>query len=249
MDPMTEPTNLVPPPPEPPPPTAPPSDATAADAPDLPAEASEQPSRLEHGGHGGRPWRRWVAIVGTGIVAFVAGATAEYLTAPDYTETDEYAAVQAELADRDVALDQRERETKAFEDDVAAIDERTAELDQRSASLDEREAELDTRSGELDTRQADLDDREAAVTSAEADYEAGTIPGDGIYLVGTDIKPGSYRGNESGNSCYWARLSGTSGDFSELVTNGISEGPTVVTIASSDAAFETTRCGEWHLIP
>ncbi|MGH8826982.1 MAG: hypothetical protein ACRDVZ_05130, partial [Jiangellaceae bacterium] len=196
-----------------------------------------------------RRWRTWAPLVGIAAIAFVAGGTAEYLTAPEYTETEEYAAAQADFAERETSLDLRERDLDEFEDDVEAIDERSAELDQRSAGLDTREAELDTRSGELDTRSSDLDARDAAVTATEAQFEAGTIPGDGIYLVGTDIQPGEYRGNPAGGDCYWARLSGTSGDLSDVRANGIPEGPTVVTISSSDVAFETSSCGEWHRIP
>jgi hypothetical protein len=193
---------------------------------------------------------RWAPLAGTAVLAFVAGAAAEYLTAPDYTETAEYAAVQDRVADREASLDERERDLEKFEDDVAAIDDRTADLDRREMDLDTREAGLDARSDDLDTRSGELDAREEAVTSAEVAVEAGTIPGDGIFLVGTDIQPGAYRGNAAGNSdCYWARLSGTSGDFDDLTANGIPQGPTVVTISSSDVAFETTSCGEWHLIP
>ena len=82
--------------------------------------------------------------------------------------------------------------------------------------------------------------------TAEPPKPKGSISGDGIWLVGTDIRPGTYRGG--GDGCYWARLSGTSGDFDELITNGNPSGPTVVTIKSSDEAFETQNCGEWERI-
>lgn len=74
-----------------------------------------------------------------------------------------------------------------------------------------------------------------------------TITGDGTYLVGADIEPGTYR-NSGTESCYWARLSGTSGDFDDIITNNFGSGQQVVTIAESDVAFETTRCGTWEKI-
>jgi hypothetical protein len=38
------------------------------------------------------------------------------------------------------------------------------------------------------------------------------LRGDGTYRVGTQIKPGLYKSTGSGSFCYWARLSGFSGD-------------------------------------
>lgn len=122
--------------------------------------------------------------------------------------------------------------------EVDPSDDLVAELDRRADELDQREADLDAYAAELEVR-------EAAIEQTELETAEGTIPGDGIFLVGEDIEPGTYRGNVAGGRCYWARLSGTSGDFDDLITNDNVEGPTVVTIAESDVAFETSRCGEW----
>lgn len=69
------------------------------------------------------------------------------------------------------------------------------------------------------------------------------IPGDGIWLVGTDIEPGTYR-IVGHSECYWARLSNTSGGFNSIIANN-NGGNQVVTIESSDRAFESQRCGAW----
>ncbi|MCX5409304.1 hypothetical protein OHA37_36300 [Streptomyces sp. NBC_00335] len=79
---------------------------------------------------------------------------------------------------------------------------------------------------------------------------AGEIPGDGTYVVGKDIRPGTYRtaGAEEDDAfpnCYWARLSGTSGELKEIIANDNSEGPTTVTISAADKAFKTTGCQTW----
>lgn len=64
----------------------------------------------------------------------------------------------------------------------------------------------------------------------------------GIHLVDKDIQPGQYRG-EAGtdimDSCYWARLSGTSGSFDELLANDNAIGVFYVTVLPSDYALET----------
>jgi hypothetical protein len=71
------------------------------------------------------------------------------------------------------------------------------------------------------------------------------ITADGTYLVGRDIKPGTYRAHADDELCYWARLSGTSGDFDDIIANGDGPGTLTVTIKSSDKAFETDSCGVW----
>ncbi len=70
------------------------------------------------------------------------------------------------------------------------------------------------------------------------------IPGDGIWLVGSDIQAGTYR-NQGHPGCYWARLSDVSGEG--IVTNGLGANQ-VVAVDPSDQAFETAGCGLWTLV-
>lgn len=71
--------------------------------------------------------------------------------------------------------------------------------------------------------------------------------GEGIFIVNGDIAPGTWR-SSGGESCYWARLSGFSGQFDDIIANDNATGPTVVTINESDAGFESSRCGTWTKI-
>lgn len=71
-----------------------------------------------------------------------------------------------------------------------------------------------------------------------------TIAGDGTYLVGTDIKPGTYRSNNNEDDCYWARLSSTSGS-DDIIANSLGKGTRIVTIDEDDKAFTTERCNQW----
>ena len=63
-----------------------------------------------------------------------------------------------------------------------------------------------------------------------------------MYLVWRDIGPGTYRG-EAGqgilDSCYYARLSGLSGDLDDLITNNSATGQFYVTVEASDYALQT----------
>lgn len=110
-------------------------------------------------------------------------------------------------------------------------------------------ADIATREAAVAAKETEVAAREAAVAATELQIAAGTIPGSGKFLVGTDIQPGTYRGNPQNESCYWERLSGVGGTFDEIITNENADGPTVVEIRSSDAAFSSEDCGEWVLIP
>jgi len=83
-------------------------------------------------------------------------------------------------------------------------------------------------------------------------FGEGTVPlpeaiGDGSWAVNAQLPPGEYR-NSGGSGCYWSRLSGFSGDFSELLANDNVDGQTIVAIAPTDVGFTSKRCGTWQKI-
>lgn len=72
----------------------------------------------------------------------------------------------------------------------------------------------------------------------------------GVRLVGPDLPPGTYSTagpatDSTLDMCYWARLSGTSGEFDDLTANGTAQGPAVVTVQADDVAFETSGTCVW----
>jgi len=69
--------------------------------------------------------------------------------------------------------------------------------------------------------------------------------GDGTHVVGTGIQPGTYQNSDSSQGCYWERLSGFGGTVEEIIANGFTYGPAVVTVSSTDAGFTSARCGFW----
>jgi hypothetical protein len=68
--------------------------------------------------------------------------------------------------------------------------------------------------------------------------------GDGEYIIGTDIEPGTYKSSGSAN-CYYARLSGFGGTLDEVLDNNNTDTAAIVTIAAGDKGFQATRCGTW----
>jgi hypothetical protein len=69
--------------------------------------------------------------------------------------------------------------------------------------------------------------------------------GDGVYQVGTDIQPGTYRTREGSSGCYYARLRGFSNQLNDILANANTNAPAVVTIKPTDAGFESQLCGTW----
>lgn len=186
---------------------------------------------------GSRPRRRWLtAVVGVaglsiGAVAGVAIGSEDPTTSPEYEAVaDERAALDGEVADLTARVETAEAQVAAHE--------------ARESELDTRESDLDARSAELDTRECALVTREEAVTATENKVAESQIH-NGIWTVGVDIEPGTYRIAEAVTSmCYWAILkTGTNGD--DIIANDLPDGgyPTVTLSAGQD--FEND-CGVWN---
>jgi hypothetical protein len=69
--------------------------------------------------------------------------------------------------------------------------------------------------------------------------------GDGIWIVGVEILPGTYRTASSPDLCYGARLSGFGGTFGEIIANEVALYPIIVTIEPTDVGFESVDCDLW----
>lgn len=78
----------------------------------------------------------------------------------------------------------------------------------------------------------------SAITNSQTTF------GDGEYIVGTDLAPGTYR-NSGKQGCYYARLSGFGHTIDDVISNENTDAAAIVTIAASDKGFEATRCGTW----
>lgn len=66
----------------------------------------------------------------------------------------------------------------------------------------------------------------------------------GMYIVGTDIAPGTYR-NSGQSGCYYATLSGFGNTTDDIIANNIINTPTIVSIAASVKGFQSNNCGTW----
>jgi hypothetical protein len=99
------------------------------------------------------------------------------------------------------------------------------------------------------TPRLDLTPTQAVTATTRPTPAPRTSFGDGTWLVGVDIAPGTYRTTVPGNGCMWQRLSGLSGTYEDIIAWGApNSGQALVAIAPSDLAFSTDACGEWSLL-
>lgn len=176
-----------------------------------------------------RKSRRWPWIVGL-VVALLAGIGAGAVA---QSESEPEVVVQTETVTEEVEV----------EVEPPDMDERRAGLDELQEELTTLEEELESEGSDLEALREELDERESEITASETEIAENTIPGSGTFLVGDDIQPGTYFTDS--DRCYWARLSGFTGQISDVISNGNTRGPAYVTILESDTAFETSRCTEW----
>ncbi|MGV0742977.1 hypothetical protein [Mycolicibacterium sp. XJ870] len=75
---------------------------------------------------------------------------------------------------------------------------------------------------------------------------ATAIDHDGIFVVGTDIEPGTYAsaGPVENGTCYWKRMADLHGG--DIVDNAFSKKPQTVLIDATDKAFKTSGCQTWQ---
>jgi hypothetical protein len=76
---------------------------------------------------------------------------------------------------------------------------------------------------------------------------AQTNIGPGVWLIGDQVQPGTYRANASAG-CYWERLRNFEHRIASIIANEFmgSGGTALVTLAGGDAGFHTDGdCGTW----
>jgi multidrug efflux pump subunit AcrA (membrane-fusion protein) len=115
-----------------------------------------------------------------------------------------------------------------------------------AAAYAARNTALSQRAATLKQQQATLAQQQKAVKAQMGQLQASQISGDGVYVVGKDIKTGVYHTNGSGNNgandCYFATLNST--DTSNIADNNNFDGPETVDVSSA-FAFEVNGPCTW----
>jgi hypothetical protein len=131
-----------------------------------------------------------------------------------------------------------------LQSDIKTAKKETKTAEGKTKNIEGKLAALELSVGDLRDREADVLAREEAVKVVEDTIAAGTIPGNGIFIVGVDVQPGTYK-SSGGSSCYWARLNATGDD---IIDNNIGSGPTVLTVQPSDGMIETSGCDDFRKV-
>ncbi len=205
--------------------------------------------------------RRWTAIAVAAGLLVVGGVAGAALNAIPWSQS--YQSLDEAYQDRMQRIADLESVVTLSDSTIEALEQQVQELENApellAAQKEEREAEEAAIKKEAEDKAAAekaeaekkaADEKAAAEKKAKEDAAAKaeaerTFGGNGTYMVGEEVKPGRYR-SDGGDLCYWARLSGTSGEFGDIITNHVTEGATTVTIAPSDVAFETSGCALWE---
>ena len=132
------------------------------------------------------------------------------------------------------------------------------EQDAAAQQVADAKDEVDTAKDDLASAKSDLSDERAKVRSERRKLERlkgqvngvrteiakNSFDGEGMYVVGEDVSPGTYRASGTGDNCYWARLSSLSTD--DIIDNNNTTGPVVLQVQPSDKAIQVSGCGEFH---
>jgi outer membrane murein-binding lipoprotein Lpp len=122
---------------------------------------------------------------------------------------------------------------------------------QQAASQAEATAKADAkaayaaRNAALNRKAASLRRRARALAAAEGRLQSSRINADGVYVVGSDIQPGTWHTSGdggSGDQCYYAILGST--NTGDIIDNNNFDGPETVS-TSGAAAFEISGPCEW----
>ncbi|MGW1076238.1 hypothetical protein [Streptomyces sp. NPDC002537] len=85
--------------------------------------------------------------------------------------------------------------------------------------------------------------------SLVGDEKTGTpkaeMSGSGMYRVGVDIAPGTYKAEGNKEGCYWERDKDALHGMESIEANENVTGSGIVTITPEDAYFKTSGCKDW----
>ncbi|TYC98640.1 hypothetical protein FQ377_10025 [Arthrobacter echini] len=182
-------------------------------------------------------------------LALLGGAVGLGTTLPDPTMSDAYLELEDDRDELRAERDGLQAEYNAVEGQYDAVradyDALSGDIEDREAEVAAREADAEEAAAEVEAAEAAVKKREEAITAAEDAKAASTIS-DGIWTVGTDIEPGTYRSAaEVGSSCYWGIYrSGSNGD--DIIENDIPGGGRPTVTLSDGQDFNSTRCGSWE---
>jgi hypothetical protein len=217
----------------------------------------------------GKPQRKWprrLAIGGSLVLALGIGVGIGEAGHPTGISQATYNASQAQLSTlkgQVAALKgqvsglqtqvSNDNTTVANAQNTAATAQRTANANAAAAYKGKEATLSQTYQGKeatLSAQQRTVNQQEATLKQELGQVQASNISGDGVYVVGQDIKTGTWHTNGSGNTgqndCYFATLNST--DTSNIADNNNFDGPETVDVSGA-YAFQISGPCAWVLVP
>ncbi|HWG12164.1 MAG TPA: hypothetical protein VG268_02705 [Streptosporangiaceae bacterium] len=112
-----------------------------------------------------------------------------------------------------------------------------------------RNAALSQQSASLKQQQTALSQQQNQLKAQLGQVQSSQLSGDGVYVVGKDIKPGVYHtsgsGNTGANDCYFATLNSSNTD--DIADNNNFDGPETVDVSAA-YAFEINGPCSWSRV-
>jgi len=177
--------------------------------------------------------------VGIGLGAASAQSSADETKKELASTTAQRDGLQARLDDRSAQLEADQAAAQRVQSEKDAASQKAA-ADQAAA---EKAAADKVAADQAAAAKAATDQAAAA---AVADAARNTIPGSGIFEIGGDKNPGTYRtSGPVDRSCYYAVLSSPNASgVDNIIDNNNIQGPGIVTLQAGQF-FETSGCADW----
>ena len=195
--------------------------------------------------------RRRAGIVALAVVALLAGVL---IGASVNNNSGELSSAKAANASLRSQVNQLNGQLNGMKGQVASADSQarnaaSAANAKAAQAYAARNAALSQQSSSLKSQQTALSQQQRQLKAQLGQVQASQISGDGVYVVGKDIKSGVYHTNGSGNTgandCYFATLNST--DTSNIADNNNFDGPETVDVSSA-YAFEINGPCTWSRV-
>ena len=208
-----------------------------------------------------RKWPRRAAIGGTLVVVLVVGVAIGGAGHSTGVSQAKYNASRAQVSSFKSQVSGLQ--TQVGTDNAAVATARTNAADaQQTANANAAAAYQSKQASLAQTYQSKEATLAATQKTAAGDQrtlnqelgqvQANTMSSDGTFVVGQDIKSGTYHTNGSGNAgandCYYATLNSTDGSLTSIIANGNFDGPETMDL-SGVYAFQVNGPCTWVLVP
>ncbi|MGH3403954.1 MAG: hypothetical protein ACRDRJ_15855 [Streptosporangiaceae bacterium] len=212
-----------------------------------PLQPASPPPSTKHE-RGRSPWPRRAAVAAVVIVALLAGvgigaASNSHASALN-TANARLATARRELAAERASNAALHSQASTLRTQYASA--KNAAAHATSIANAKAKAAYANRNAALNVRSTELNQRARAIAATEGMLQSSKISSDGVYVVGRDIKPGTYHTNGDGglttNACYYATL--TSTNTGNISDNNNFDGPETVDVSGA-VAFQISGPCTW----